>query len=210
MSNIADFISRERYEEMFRLALRRISGEYIERDELLKVFRDEIGMTDEEINYFGFDFSGIEQDNRISVFCLKDYEDAVFYTTAIPNDLYCIASTYYYYMKHDVGRLSLDSLAQCFSDMQYVDEQVFSVLCSAISNDSRIASMIEFDFDSEQLKYCDSADGEWQTYDLQDISKAIIKSNSNNDLNYSARKNIFFENLEEIEATECESPSMTM
>lgn len=210
MSNIADFISRERYEEMFRLALRRISGEYIERVELLKVFRDEIGMTDEEIDYFGFDFSDSEQDNRISVFCLKDDEDAVFYTTAIPNDLYCAASTYHYYMKHDVGRLSLDSLAQCFSDMQYVDEQVFSVLCSAISNDSRIASIIEFDFDSEQLKYCDSADGVWQIYDLQDISQAVIKSNNNNDLNYSARKNIFLENLEEIETTECESPSMTM
>lgn len=61
MSNIADFISRERYEELFGKALERISGEYIERDELLKVFRDEIGMTDEEIDYFGFSFSE-EQD----------------------------------------------------------------------------------------------------------------------------------------------------
>lgn len=202
-------------QSLFEKALERISGEYIERDELLKVFRDDIGMTDEEIDYFGFDFSDLEQDNRISVFCLKDDEDAVFYTTAIPNDLYCVASTYHYYMKNDVGRLSLDSLAECFSDMQFVDEQVFSVLCSAISNDKRIASLIEFDFDSKQLKYCDSADGVWRTYDLQDISEAVIKSSNNNDLNYSARKNIFLEHLDGQEindTTETQniSPSITM
>ncbi|MCM1285724.1 MAG: hypothetical protein NC213_03700 [Acetobacter sp.] len=116
MSNIDDFISRERYEELLEKALERISGEYIERDELLKVFRDEIGMTDEEIDYFGYDFSDLEQDNRFSVFCMKDYEDSVFSTTAIPNDLYCAASTYHYYIKDNVGRNSLDSLAGCFSD----------------------------------------------------------------------------------------------
>lgn len=42
-------------------ALEQISGEYIESDELLNVFREDVGLTDEEIEYFGFSFSE-EQD----------------------------------------------------------------------------------------------------------------------------------------------------
>lgn len=148
---------------------------------------------------------------------MKDYEDAVFFTTAIPNDFYCAASTYHYYIKDDVGRKSLDSFAGCFSDQQFIDEQVFSVLCTAMSKDSRIASLIEFDFDNEQLKYCDNSDGMWQTYDLNDLSEAVRKSNSNNDLNYAARQKIFIESIsgKEInntveETDEEESPSMRM
>lgn len=218
MSNIGDFISRERYEEMFRNALYRISEEYIEKNELLKVFREEIGLTDEEIDYFGYDFSDLEQDNRISVFCLKDYEDAVFFTTEIPNDLYCVSSVYHYYMKNNIGRHSLDSLAGCFADKHFIDEQVFSVLCSAMPKDSRIASLIEFDFDSNQLNYCDNADSMWQTFDLEDISEAVSNSNKNKELNYAARENIFKECIADKEIsstveetdTESESPSMSM
>ena len=86
-----------------------------------------------------------------------------------------------------------------------------------MSKDSRIASLIEFDFDNDQLKYCDNADGMWQTYDLSDISEAVRKSNSNNDLNYAARQKIFIESIsgKEInntveETDEEESPSMRM
>lgn len=201
----------ERYKNLIQNALDWFS-EHFESEELLDILHEHLDMTDEEIDYFGFDFSDLEQDNRFSVFCMKDYEDSVFFTTAIPNDLYCAASTYHYYIKDDVGRDSLDSLAGCFSDQQFIDEQVFSVLCSAISKEGKIASLIEFDFDSNQLRYCASANDMWQTYDLQDISEAVAKSNADNTLNYSARKNIFFENLEGIETTESESesPSMSM
>lgn len=99
------------------------------------------------------------------------------------------------------AEILLTSLAGCFSDQQFIDEQVFSVLCSAMSKESRIASLIEFDFDSNQLRYCDSANDVWQTYDLQDVSEAVVKSNADNTLNYSARKNIFLGNLKEIESS---------
>lgn len=191
-------ITSERKEEILGHTLDWFS-EHFESKELLDILHEHLDMTDEEIDYFGFDFSDLEQDNRFSVFCMKDYEDSVFFTTAIPNDLYCAASTYHYYIKDDVGRDSLDSLAGCFSDQQFIDEQVFSVLCSAMSRTSRIASLIEFDFDSNQLRYCDGANDMWQTYDLQDISEAVVKSNADNTLNYSARKNIFLENLERKE-----------
>ncbi|GEM_PF-617544 len=209
-------ISKERQTKILENALDWFSEHY-ESKELLDILHEHLDMTDAEIDLFGFDFSDMEQDNRFSVFCMKDYEEAVFFTTAIPNDLYCVASTYHYYIKDDVGRLSLDSLAGCFSDQQFIDEQVFSVLCAAMSKDSRIASLIEFDFDNEQLKYCDNADGMWQTYDLNDISESVLKSNSNNDLNYTARKNIFMESISKKEISntveetdEEESPSMRM
>lgn len=209
-------ISKERQTKILENALDWFSEHY-ESKELLDILHEHLDMTDAEIDLFGFDFSDMEQDNRFSVFCMKDYEEAVFFTTAIPNDLYCVASTYHYYIKDDVGRLSLDSLAGCFSDQQFIDEQVFSVLCAAMSKDSRIASLIEFDFDNEQLKYCDNADGMWQTYDLNDISESVLKSNSNNDLNYTARKNIFMESISKKEISntveetdEEESPSMSM
>jgi len=209
-------ISKERQTKILENALDWFS-EHFEAKELLDILHEHLDMTDAEIDLFGFDFSDMEQDNRFSVFCMKDYEDAVFFTTAIPNDLYCVASTYHYYIKDDVGRLSLDSLAGCFSDQQFIDEQVFSVLCAAMSKDSRIASLIEFDFDSNQLNYCDNSDGMWQTYDLNDLSEAVRKSNSNNDLNYAARQKIFIESIsgKEInntveETDEEESPSMRM
>lgn len=191
-------ISKERQTKILENALDWFSKHY-ESKELLDILHEHLDMTDSEIDLFGFDFSDMEQDNRFSVFCLKDYEDAVFFTTAIPNDFYCVANTYHYYIKGDVGKKSLDSLARCFAEQQFIDEQVFSVLCEAMSKDNRIASLIEFDFDSNQLKYCDNANGMWQTYDLNDISEAVRKSNSNKDLNYAARQNIFIESISNIE-----------
>lgn len=210
-------ISKERQTKILENALDWFS-EHFEAKELLDILHEHLDMTDAEIDLFGFDFSDLEQDNRFSVFCMKDYEDAVFFTTAIPNDFYCAASTYHYYIKDDVGRKSLDSLAGCFSDQQFIDEQVFSVLCAAMSKDSRIASLIEFDFDSNQLNYCDNADGMWQTYDLSDISEAVRKSNSNKDLNYATRQNIFIESISGKEIsntvedtnTENKSPAMNI
>lgn len=210
-------ISKERQTKILENALDWFS-EHFEAKELLDILHEHLDMTDAEIDLFGFDFSDMQQDNRFSVFCMKDYEDAVFFTTAIPNDFYCVANTYHYYIKDDVGRKSLDSLAGCFADQQFIDEQVFSVLCAAMSKDSRIASLIEFDFDSNQLNYCENANGIWQTYDLNDISEAVRKSNSSKDLNYAARHNIFIESIsgkeisnavEETDA-ESESPSMRM
>ena len=210
-------ISKERQTKILEKALDWFSEHY-ESKELLDILHEHLDMIDAEIDLFGFDFSDLEQDTRFSVFCMKDYEDAVFFTTAIPNDFYCVASTFHYYIKDDVGVNSLDSLAGCFSDQQFIDEQVFSVLCAAMSKDSRIASLIEFDFDSNHLNYCDNANGIWQTYDLNDISEAVRKSNSNKDFNYAARKNIYMESISEKEIsctaeetdTESESPSMTM
>lgn len=208
-------ISKERQNEILEKALDWFS-EHFESKELLDILHEHLDMTDSEIDFFGFDFSDLEQDNRLSVFCLKDYENAVFFTTAIPNDLYCVSTVYHYFMKDNVDKYTLDSLAGCFSDRQFIDEQVFSVLCAAMSKDSRIASLIEFDFESNQLNYCDNTNGVWQTYDLNDISEAYAKANQNNGLCTATRKNIFYENIsgKEIECStesdEEESPSMSM
>ena len=204
-------IPKERQTRILENALDWFSKHY-ESKELLEILHEHLDMTDEEIDLFSFDFSDLEEDNRISVFCLKDYENAVFYTTSIPNDMYCVSSIYHYYMKNEVDRLSLDSLAGFFADKNFIDEQVFSVLCTAMSKDSGIASLIEFDFDSNQLKYCDNANGVWQTFDLDDISEAVNNSNNTKGLNYATRKNIFMELIadKEISSTVAESKSVGM
>lgn len=216
MSNIGDYISRERYEEMFRLALKRISEEYIERDELLKVFRKEIGLTDAEIDFFGYDFPDLEQeeDTRFSIIHLHDFDEDYCITSSKSYDLYDAAEIYHKYMKADVGKLTLDSLAHWFDNPNWIDERLYPILCQSLSKNGEISTIINFDFANEELIY--SIDSELRVYDLEDVSEAYEKANQNNGLCTATRKNIFYENIlgKEIECStesdEEESPSMSM
>lgn len=216
MSNIGDYISRERYEEMFRLALKLISEEYIERDELLKVFRKEIGLTDAEIDFFGYDFSDLEQeeDTRFSIIHLHDFDEDYCITSSKSYDLYDAAEIYHKYMKADVGKLTLDSLAHWFDNPNWIDERLYPILCQSLSKNGEISTIINFDFANEELIY--SIDSELRVYDLEDVSEAYEKANQNNGLCTATRKNIFYENIlgKEIECStesdEEESPSMSM
>lgn len=208
-------ISKERQTEILGKALDWFSEHY-EPEELLDILHEHLDMTDAEIDFFGYDFSDLEQeeDNRFSIIHLHDFDEDYCLTSSKSYDLYDAAEIYHKYMKADVGKLTLDSLAHWFDDPNWIDERLYPILCQSLSKNEEISTIINFDFANEELIY--SIDSELRVYDLEDVSEAYAKANQNNGLCTATRKNIFYENIigKEIECStesdEEESPSMSM
>lgn len=208
-------ISKERQTKILENALDWFS-EHFDFEELYEILTDKLTMTDAEIDSFGFDFSDLEQeeDNRFSIIHLHDFDEDYCITSSKSYDLYDVAEIYHKYMKADVGKLTLDSLAHWFDDPNWIDERLYPILCQSLSKNGEISTIINFDFANEELIY--SIDSELRVYDLEDLSEAYAKANQNNGLCTATRKNIFYENIlgKEIECStesdEEESPSMSM
>lgn len=208
-------ISKERQTKILENALDWFSEHY-ESKELLDILHEHLDMTDAEIDYFGYDFSDLEQeeDNRFSIIHLHDFDEDYCLTSSKSYDLYDATEIYHKYMKSDVGKLSLDSLAHWFDDPNWIDERLYPILCQSLSKNGEISTIINFDFANEELIY--SIDSELRVYDLEDVSEAYAKANQSNGLCTATRKNIFYENIlgKEIECStesdEEESPSMNM
>lgn len=208
-------ISKERQTEILGKALDWFSEHY-EPEELLDILHEHLDMTDAEIDYFGYDFSDLEQeeDNKFSIVHLHDFDEDYCLTSSKSYDLYDAAEIYHKYMKANVGKLTLDSLAHWFDDPNWIDERLYPILCQSLSKNGEISTIINFDFANEELIY--SIDSELRVYDLEDVSEAYAKANQNNGLCTAIRKNIFYENIlgKEIECStesdEEESPSMSM
>lgn len=208
-------ISKERQTKILENALDWFS-EHFEAKELLDILHEHLDMTDAEIDYFGYDFSDLEQeeDNRFSIIHLHDFDEDYCITSSKSYDLYDAAEIYHKYMKADVGKLTLDSFAHWFDDPNWIDERLYPILCQSLSKNGEISTIINFDFVNEELIY--SIDSEFRVYDLEYVSLAYAKANQNNGLCTATRKNIFYENIigKEIECSteedEEESPSMSM
>ena len=206
-------ISKERQSEILRKALDWFSDNYVFED-LLHILHEHLDMTDTEIDLFGFDFSDMEPDNSFSIIHLHDFNEDYCLTSSKSYDLYDAAEIYHNYMKADVGKLTLDSLAHWFDDPNWIDERLYPILCQSLTKNGEISTIINFDFANEELIY--SIDSELRVYDLEDVSEAYAKANQNNGLCTATRKNIFYENIlgKEIECStesdEDESPSMSM
>lgn len=208
-------ILKERQTKILENALDWFS-EHFEAKELLDILHEHLDMTDAEIDYFGYDFSDLEQeeDNRFSIIHLHDFDEDYCITSSKSYDLYDAAEIYHKYMKADVGKLTLDSFAHWFDDPNWIDERLYPILCQSLSKNGEISTIINFDFANEELIY--SIDSELRVYDLEDVSEAYAKANQSNGLCTATRKNIFYENIlgKEIECStesdEEESPSMRM
>lgn len=208
-------ISKERQTKILENALDWFSEHY-EPEELLDILHEHLDMTDAEIDYFGYDFSDLEQeeDNKFSIVHLHDFDEDYCLTSSKSYDLYDAAEIYHKNMKADVGKLTLDSLAHWFDDPNWIDERLYPILCQSLSKNGEISTIINFDFANEELIY--SIDSELRVYDLEDVSEAYEKANQNNGICTATRKNIFYENIigKEIECStesdEEESPSMRM
>ena len=214
MSNIGDFISRERYEEMFRNALYRISEEYIEKDELLKVFHEEIGMTDEEIEYFGYDFSDLKTEKGISLIHLHEQNDDCYIYLNKPYNMFRAAIAYQYNIKNDIDNLTLDSFVSKFEDARIIDKTVYSFMCRHISPNGELASIFEFDFENDILGALNKNSSQWKHFHFYDIGEAIDAATFDDRLSLEDQHSIFIQHLigkeiEESIETE-ESPSMNM
>lgn len=208
-------ISKERQTKILENALDWFSEHY-ESKELLDILHEHLDMTDAEIDYFGYDFSDLEQeeDNKFSIIHLHDFDEDYCITSSKSYDLYDAAEIYHKYMKADVGKLTLDSFAHWFDDPNWIDERLYPILCQSLNKNEKISTIINFDFVNEELVY--SIDSELRVYDLEYVSLAYAKANQNNGLCMATRKNIFYENIlgKEIECStesdEEESPSMGM
>ena len=208
-------ITSERMEKILGHALDWFS-EHFKAKEMLDILHDHLDMTDEEIEFFGFDFSDLEQDDdgKFSIVHLHDFEDDCCVITSSHYDLYEIAKIYCTFTKEAIGDVTLDSFAYRFADPNWIDERLYPILCQSMNNNEKIAIIIDFNFEDDELIYSMNSEKE-KIYDLVDLSKAFEKSNRDDGLNPASRKSIFYANilgkeLNSITESESESPSMSM
>lgn len=133
----------------------------------------------------------MEAARRFAVFHLHDGDDDMHFTSEYDNSFYRAAIVYSDDIQSDVGKFTLDSLAQEFSEHQLIDDLTFSVLCNAKPYDQRITAILEFDFDDGKITVCDNTDGVWKTYNLDDVVYAVSKARSKPDLFLETRDAIF-------------------
>ena len=152
-----------------------------------------------------------EASHRFAVVHFHEGEDDFFFTSELRDSFYSIANLYRSTLKDEVGKYTLDSIAQSnFSGCQAINDVTFSVLCSAMPNDPRITALVEFDFDRSTVSVRESGDNAWRAYNLKDVSTAMWKAERKEGLSLNARHEIFATALEDKEITfddgEGESP----
>ena len=156
-----------------------------------------------------------EASRRFAVVHFHEGDDDFFFTSELRNSFYSIANLYRSTLKDEIGKYTLDSIAQSnFSGCQSINDVTFSVLCNAMPNDPRITALVEFDFDHNTVSVCESSDNAWWTYNLKDVSAAMYKAERKEGLSLDARHEIFATALEGKEITfdegEDESPDLQM
>lgn len=109
-------ISNERQNEILGNALDWFSEHY-EQEELLDILHDKLGMTDSEIDFFGFDFdSDIENEKDLSIVHFHNDDEDYCLTTDAPFYLWEAANAYVNTIKDVKDRWSLDSIAENIAD----------------------------------------------------------------------------------------------
>lgn len=152
---------------------------------------------------------------RLAVVHFHEGEDDSFFTSELRNSFYSIANLYRSTLKDEIGKYTLDSIAQSnFSGCQPINDMTFSVLCSAMANDPRITALVEFDFDRSTVSVCEGCDNAWQAYYLKDVSTAMYKAERKEGLSLEARHEIFVTALDgkeiSFDAEEDEGPALQM
>ena len=156
-----------------------------------------------------------EASRRFAVVHFHEGDDDFFFTSELRNSFYSIANLYRSTLKDEIGKYTLDSIAQSnFSGSQTINDMTFSVLCNAMPNDPRITALVEFDFDHNTVSVCESSANAWVSYNLKDVSPAMYKAERKEGLSLDARHEIFAAALEGKEITfdevEDESPDLQM
>lgn len=143
-----------------------------------------------------------EASHRFAVVHFHEREDDFFFTSELRNSFYSIANLYRSTLKDEIGKYTLDSIAQSnFSGCQAINDVTFSVLCSAMPNDPRITALVEIDFDHDTISVCVSSDNAWRAYNLKDVFTAMWKAERKENLSLTARHEIFATALEGKEIT---------
>lgn len=205
----------ERYKNLIQNALDWFS-EHFESEELLDILHEYLDMTDEEIDYFGYDFSDLEVSKGISLIHLHEQNDDCYLYLNKPYNLFKAAIAYQYNIKNNLNHLTLDSFVSAFEDARVIDDLAYSILSRHITPDGELASIYEFDFESNILSVCNRSNCEWSRFYFCDIGEAIDEATFNDNMPVEDKHSIFIQQLigreieEPIDADESESPSMTM
>lgn len=133
-------------------------------------------------------------DQSLSVIRLREANDNFLFTTHLYG-LYDAAMAYHNGMQQDVGRLTLDSLALAFEDIQPIDEITYSILADAMANDDRVSAILEFDFDDGTIAVKEQGNGAWRAYNLEDVSEAVGYAEGNPRLSAEAARQMFSDAL---------------
>ena len=128
---------------------------------------------------------------RFCVIRFHDKDDDFYFTASGSENFYTAASVYKESLKEDVERYTLDSLAANFIYRENLDELTYSVLCQAQPNDTRIARVIEFDFENEEFSIKENTDPAWRRYRLTDLETAAEIAEEVPGISDATRQSIF-------------------
>lgn len=73
--------------------------------------------------------------------------------------------------------------------------QIYSVLCNAMPDDSRITARIEFDFENGTAGIYDRREKEWKLYQLDDVADTVDRAGRKRRISLEAKREIFEEAL---------------
>lgn len=208
-------ISKERQTKILENALDWFSEHY-DYEELYDILKDKLTMTDDEIDFYGFELSDFKVPKGISLIHLHEQNDDCYLYLNKPYNLFKAAIAYQYNIKNNIDNLTLDSFASVFEDARIIDNMAYSFMCRHISPHGDIASVYEFDFESNTLGACNKNNCEWSRFYFCDIGEAIDEATFNDKLPIEDKHSIFIQQLigkeieETIDSGESESPSMNM
>lgn len=208
-------ISKERQTEIIEKALDWFSEHY-DYDELYEILTDKLTMTDDEIDFYGFELSDFNLKAGASMVHLHEENDDCYLYLSKSVDLFRMAIAYQYDIKNKITDLKLESLASVFENASVTNHIAYSVVSRNLTEYDDVLNLYQLDFENNTLSVCNKNNGEWSSFHLRDIGEAIDEATFNDALSIEDKHSIFIQHLigkeidESIESDEEESSSMSM
>ena len=208
-------ISKERQTKILENALDWLS-EHFDFEELYEILTDKLTMTDDEIDFYGFELSDFKAKKGISLIHLHEENDDCDLYLSKPYNMFKAAIVYQQNLKNNINHLTLDRFASEFDNARIIDKMAYTFMCRHISPNGEIASVYEFDFEKGTLSVCNRESCKFSGFYFCDIGEAIDEATFNDALSIEDKHSIFIQQLigkeidESIESDDEESPSMSM
>lgn len=208
-------ISKERQTEIIEKSLDWFSEHY-DYEELYEILTDKLTMTDDEIDFYGFELSDFNLKSGASMVHLHEENDDCYLYLRKSVDLFRMAIAYQYDIKNKITDLKLESLASVFENASVTNHLAYSVVSRNLTEYDDVLNLYQFDFENDTLSVCNKNNCKWSSFHLCDIGEAIDEATFNDTLTIEDKHSIFIQQLigkeidESIESDEEESPSMRM
>ena len=208
-------ISKERQTEILGNALDWFS-EHFDFEELYEILTDKLTMTDDEIDFYGFELSDFNLKSGASMVHLHEENDDCYLYLSKSIDLFRMAIAYQYDIKNKITDLKLESLASVFENASVTNHLAYSVVSRNFTEYDDVLNLYQLNFENDTLSVCNKNNCKWSSFHLCDIGEAIDEATFNDALSIEDKHSIFIQQLigkeidESIESDEGESPSMRM